>query len=154
MGKTALVDAFVDHVTATSDLWVSHGQCIEQYGAGEPYLPLLEALGRLCRGADGAHLLALLRQHAPSWLRHMPALLTASERERLQRQDTGLTRERMLRELAEVMEVLTAEQPLVLVLEDLHWSDVSTLEWLSYVARRREPARVLILGTYRPVEVI
>jgi predicted ATPase/DNA-binding winged helix-turn-helix (wHTH) protein len=153
IGKTALVDAFVDHVTATSDLWVSHGQCIEQYGAGEPYLPLLEALGRLCRGADGAHLHELLRQHAPSWLLQMPALLTSSERERLQRQDNGMTRERMLRELAEAMEVLTVEQPLVLVLEDLHWSDVSTLEWLSYVARRREPVRVLILGTYRPVDV-
>jgi predicted ATPase/DNA-binding winged helix-turn-helix (wHTH) protein len=154
IGKTALVDAFVDHVTATSDLWVSHGQCIAQYGAGEPYLPLLEAVGRLCRGADGAHLLECLRQHAPSWLRHMPALLTSSERERLQRQDTGMTRERMLRELAEALEVLTAAQPLVLVLEDLHWSDVSTLEWLNYVARRREPARVLILGTYRPVDVM
>jgi hypothetical protein len=51
-----------------------------------------------------------------------------------------LTRERMLRELAEAVEVLTAERPLVLVLEDLHWSDMSTLEWLAYVARRRGAA--------------
>src|SRR5262249_26719761 len=39
-------------------------------------------------------------------------------------------------------------------LEDLHWSDVSTLDWLAFVARRREPARLLIIGVYRPVEVI
>jgi predicted ATPase len=60
----------------------------------------------------------------------------------------------MLRELAEVLEVLTAETPLVLVLEDLHWSDRSTVEFLTYVAQRRAPARLLVLGTYRPVETL
>ena len=45
-------------------------------------------------------------------------------------------------------------QPLVLVLEDLHWSDASTVEVLALLARRREAARLLVLGTYRPVEVI
>jgi predicted ATPase len=75
IGKTALVDAFVDRVRANDDLWVGHGQCIEHYGAGEPYLPLLEALGRLCRGAEGTHFLALLRQHAPSWVRTFPSNL-------------------------------------------------------------------------------
>jgi predicted ATPase len=58
----------------------------------------------------------------------------------------------MLRELAEVLDVLTTETPLVLVLEDLHWSDRPTVESLNYVAQRRVPARLLVLGTYRPVE--
>jgi tetratricopeptide (TPR) repeat protein len=60
----------------------------------------------------------------------------------------------MLRELAEALEVITVERPLVLVLEDLHWSDVSTLDWLSMLARRQERARLLIIGSYRPVEVL
>ena len=59
----------------------------------------------------------------------------------------------MLRELAEALDVLTAETPLVLVLEDLQWSDHSTVEALAYVAQRRAPARLLVLGTYRPVEM-
>ena len=42
----------------------------------------------------------------------------------------------MLREMAEALFALTAEQGLVLVLEDLHWSDTSTLELLAYLARR------------------
>ena len=84
----------------------------------------------------------------------MPALLSAAELETLQRKVAGATRERMLREMAEAMEVLTVERPLVLWLEDLHWSDYSTLDWLAFVARRREPARLLVIGTYRPVEVI
>jgi tetratricopeptide (TPR) repeat protein len=43
---------------------------------------------------------------------------------------------------------------LVLLLEDLHWSDPSTLELIATIARRTEPARLLILGTYRPVEML
>jgi hypothetical protein len=65
----------------------------------------------------------------------------------------GATRERMLRKMAEALEALTAETPLALVLEDLHWSDYSTLDLVSYLARRRKPARLLLIATYRPVEV-
>jgi predicted ATPase len=43
---------------------------------------------------------------------------------------------------------------LILVLEDLHWSDHSTLDLISYLARRRDPSRLMLIGTYRPVEVI
>src|SRR5262249_10903557 len=64
------------------------------------------------------------------------------------------TRERMLREMAEALEALMAERPLVLALEDLHWSDYATLDLLAFLARRRQPARLLVLGTYRPAEVM
>ena len=40
------------------------------------------------------------------------------------------------------------------MLEDLHWSDASTLDLVGALARRRTPARLLLLATYRPVEVI
>jgi predicted ATPase len=60
----------------------------------------------------------------------------------------------MLRELAEALNVLTAARPLVLVLEDLHWSDYATLDALAALARRREPARLLLLGTYRPPDAL
>jgi hypothetical protein len=97
---------------------------------------------------------AVLRQYAPSWLVHLPALFALEDRERLAPLVSGVTPARMLRELAEALEVLTVTRPLVLVLEDLHWSDRATIEWLAYVVRRRDRARLLILGTYRPVEVI
>ena len=42
----------------------------------------------------------------------------------------------------------------MLVLEDLHWSDASTVEALAMLARRREPARLLVVGTYRAAEVV
>lgn len=152
VGKTALVEAFVTQVAAAATVWIGHGQCIEQYGLGEAYLPVLEALGRLCRGPHGAQVLTWLRQQAPSWLAQMPAILPVAERDTVLQLASGATQARMLRELAEALEVLTAERPLLLVLEDLHWSDMATLEWLACVARRRDPARLLVLATYRPSE--
>jgi len=83
------------------------------------------------------------------WLAQMPALLNPAERKRLRRELQGATRERMLREMAEAVEALTAETPLILVLEDLYWSDHATLDLISFLAQRREPARLLLIGTYR-----
>jgi hypothetical protein len=65
---------------------------VEQYGAGEAYLPVLEALGRIGRSADGEQLVTILRQYAPTWLVQMPTLLVAEEMESLQRQVAGATR--------------------------------------------------------------
>jgi DNA-binding winged helix-turn-helix (wHTH) protein/predicted ATPase len=152
LGKTTLVDAFLAQVAMRADLWVVCGQCINQHGPGEAYMPLLEALSQVGRSPHGGEIMALLHQYAPSWLLHLPALIPVVEREALYRRAGGATRERMLRELAEAVEALTTTRPLVLVLEDLHWSDDATLDWLVYMARRREPARLVILGTYRPVE--
>ncbi|HKC85815.1 MAG TPA: AAA family ATPase, partial [Blastocatellia bacterium] len=89
---------------------------------------------------------------APSWLLQMPWLASAAEMEEFERDAMGATRERMLREMAETIEALTDKTPLVLALEDLHWSDYSTLDLISYLARRSEQARLLIVGTYRPEE--
>jgi len=60
----------------------------------------------------------------------------------------------MLRECAEALAALTVDTPLVLVLEDSHWSDLSTIECLTAVAQRRKAARLLVLGTYRLVETV
>ncbi|HEV8718767.1 MAG TPA: AAA family ATPase, partial [Candidatus Binatia bacterium] len=154
IGKTTLVDAFVKHLPTARELWLGHGQCIEHYGVGEAYLPILSALGQLCRAPGGQRLIEFLNQQAPTWLVQMPALLRAVELQVLQRKVAGATRERMLRELAEAVEALTAERPLVLWLEDLHWGDYSTLDLVSYLAQRREYAQLLVIGTYRPVEVL
>src|SRR5262245_18534656 len=85
IGKTTLVDTFVTQLAGQVPMWIGHGQCIEQYGAGEAYLPLLEALGQMGRTPDGPQMVALLRQRAPSWLLQLPALLPPDEYEALQR---------------------------------------------------------------------
>jgi predicted ATPase len=115
---------------------------------------MLEALGQLGRSPQREALLAVLQRYAPTWLVHLPGLLDDGERERLQSQLQGVTPVRMRRELAEALEAFTTTIPLVLVLENLHWSDVSTVNLLTYLAQRREAARLLLLGTYRPVDVV
>src|SRR5262249_5530494 len=54
----------------------------------------------------------------------------------------------------ETLEVLTADQPGILILDDLQWSDAATLAWLAAWARRPEPARLLLIGTYRPGDMV
>jgi DNA-binding winged helix-turn-helix (wHTH) protein/predicted ATPase len=171
IGKTTLVETFLQSLASenpdvsplqTPDprlqtldfrLWIGRGQCVEQHGAGEAYLPVLEALGRIGRSPSGEQFVAILHQYAPTWLVQMPALLAAEELEPLQRRVVGATRERMLREMVEAIEALTTQRPLVLWLEDLHWADASTVDWLAAVARQGAPARLLVIGTYRPSDL-
>ena len=154
IGKTTFVQTFLDSVQREGTARVGRGQCVEQYGGGEPYMPVLEALSRLGREPGGERVVELLNRFAPTWLAQMPELLAPEERGRLQGQNQGVTQQRMLREMTQALEALAAEAPLVLLLEDLHWSDFSTLELISAIARRSEAARLLIVGTYRPMEIL
>jgi DNA-binding winged helix-turn-helix (wHTH) protein/predicted ATPase len=154
IGKTTLVEAFLRTVSRGNRFWIGRGQCIAHYGSGEGYLPLLEAVGRLCREPGGEHLIQILRQQAPAWLAQLPALVPAAERQQLQAEVQGVTRDRMLREMFDALDAISSERPLILRLEDLHWSDVSTLDLLAFMARRTEPARLLVIGTYRPIEIM
>lgn len=152
IGKTALIDQFVREL---SGAWaLAHGQCVESYGASEPYMPLLEALNVLCTSVQGQTILPLMRQVAPTWLAQLPWHLTSSDRQDLQREVAGATQDRMLRELGELLDRFCTDQPLVLILEDLHWSDPSTVQLIGYLTRRRTPARLFILGSFRPAESI
>lgn len=165
IGKTALVEAFLAQLPAPSSAnnrttnnlttcVVARGQCVEQHGPREAYLPVLDALDRLARRSDADRMLPLLRRVAPTWLAQMPWLIGDDEEEALRQTLQVVRPERMLREFAALIEALTIDVTLVLVLEDLHWSDASTIDLLSMLAERREAARVLVIGTYRPADAI
>src|SRR5260370_117873 len=49
IGKTTLVDAFLTQAAGGASMRIARGQCVEHFGVGEVYLPVLEALGQLCR---------------------------------------------------------------------------------------------------------
>jgi len=149
IGKSTLVEMFLDRVRGRQ-VRIGRGQCLEQHGAREPYLPVLDALGRLCREHGGAGLIAVLERYAPTWLAQMPSLLDAQRLETVQGRAVGATRARMLREIVEALDAFAVDVPLLLILEDLHLSDPSTLDLLAAVAQRREPAQLLVLCTYRP----
>jgi DNA-binding winged helix-turn-helix (wHTH) protein/tetratricopeptide (TPR) repeat protein len=151
IGKTTIIQSFLA-APAASQVLVARGQAIEQAGAREPYLPVLDALGRLARIADPQRVVPLLRRAAPAWLAQMPWLLEPADAAALRQSLIDVRHERMLRELAVFLEEFSATVTLILVLEDLHWSDPSTVELLLMLAQRSEPARLLVIGTYRPAE--
>ena len=153
IGKTALADAFASQVSSSGKWAIARAECVQHYGPGEAYQPLLEIVARLAQLPIREDLIAALRRLAPLWLAQLPALQLPSEATSLQRRIAGATPERMLRELTDALEAVAEQVPLVLCIEDLHWSDASTLDWLACFARRRERARVLIVSTYRPGEV-
>ena len=149
IGKTTLIEHFVGGLV---DALCARGQCVEHYGTGEPYLPVLEALAELCR-IDSA-MPGLLRAVAPTWLLRLPWLSTSEERDALRREVAGVGPERMLREMGELLDRYTERQPLLLVTEDLHWSDRATIQLIDYIARRRGSARFMWLASFRLAEIV
>jgi predicted ATPase len=153
VGKTTLVDVFVERANEQGRLLVGRGACVEQYGSGQAYLPVLDAIGSLCRGPGSSRAVDVFAEHAPTWLAQMPALVRPDRLADLQRRASGATQGRTLRELAEALDALSADAPVVVVFDDLQWTDPSTAEFVAFLASRREPARLLLLGTYRGAEV-
>ena len=149
IGKTTLIEQFI---ASLGDVACARGQCVEHYGTGEPYLPVLEALEERCR-SDG-EVPSMLRAVAPIWLLQLPWLGTTEEREALRRELAGVGPDRMLREMGQFLDRYTEHHPLLLVTEDLHWSDRATIQLIDYIARRRGSARLMWLASFRLAEVV
>ncbi len=154
IGKTALADAFQRQAAAVPGLRIARGQCVEGYGGKEAYYPMLEALGDLCRGPGGESVIQTLAAQAPMWLVQFPGLVKREQREMVQREILGATRERMLREIGDALEAITSASPLLLVFGDLLWVDPATVDLISALARRRAPAKLMLIATKRPVDMV
>ena len=153
MGKTTLLDHFVEDVRAGTRARVACGQCVELTGGSEPYLPVLDLLAQLCGDDASGEVYDTLLQRAPSWLLQLPALIDAPTAEALRARVPSPNRDRMVRELRDALEAIAADRTLVLVVEDLHWSDRSSLDALTALAQRLLPARLLLLASYRPADL-
>ncbi|MGA2850145.1 MAG: AAA family ATPase [Terracidiphilus sp.] len=143
IGKTVLVDAFCRHVDSSQAAIIARGQCVQGIGCKEEYYPVVEALSRLCASPHGEVACRILARIAPAWLTggHEPAAAHLA--------NARPARERTLGDLCAAVEELSAELPLILMFEDLDWADDSTLNLISALARRRAPARLMVLATYR-----
>jgi hypothetical protein len=153
LGKSALASAFLSQARRDhAELLTGRGSCIEQYGVGEAYLPFLDAFGGILAGPARERVAAVLRRHAPTWCLQFPAAFTDSAFEQLQQQAIGATKERMLRECGDALGALTLDGPLLLLLEDLHWSDHSSIDLLRHLGSSAGGQRLLLIGTFRPDE--
>jgi len=148
IGKTTLIRRFLGDLPAQRSIRTAYGRCFAPGREGLGCLPVLEALSGLCRGSDGQHMLDLLRKRAPTWRDQMPAFNAASETELEAHEASDASFDRMLKELADFIEACTAEQPLVLVLEDLHANGQMMAELINYLARREKSAAFMLIASY------
>jgi DNA-binding CsgD family transcriptional regulator len=147
IGKTRLVSELAEGAQMREST-VLTGRCIDLVGPGLPYLPLVEALQPL-RGSSAL-------AEVPGQLRELsrlvpelagPAAAVAAERV------AGDAQLQLFQELLAVFERLGAAAPLLVVLEDLHWADASTLDLVAFLAHAVSERRVLIVATYRSDEL-
>ncbi len=139
IGKTALLDAFCAGFEPSVAATITRGQCVQGLSHKDEYYPFMEALAQLCASFEGEQACSILARFAPGWLAALgrcsgPAAPVA----------------RAPGDLCSALEELAREKPLLLVLDDLHWADDSTLDLVSALARRRANARVMVLASLNP----
>ena len=137
-GKTALCDAFVRTAHAAGPVRVCYGQCFDRELPHEPYYVFLDALIALDRRHLGV-VPRILAQHAPSWLAQFPQWAAAAT--------PTVHAVRLFDELGAALAALSHDLPLVLILEDLQWADVDTVNTLARLAESQIPSKLLIVGT-------
>ena len=164
-GKTALAETFLNALKSVhrdgANPLVLEGHCFQQFGTSEPYMPVWEAMARLARERKSPALSTLLARHAAAY--ESADTVATPDKVATPRPPSDLPpraasepramSERLLRDMADGIEALAAEAPVVLLLEDVQWADYSTLDLLSALARRRSSTRLLVIATYRPAEV-
>jgi predicted ATPase/class 3 adenylate cyclase len=152
VGKSRLAQEAVDEAQARGFLTLT-GHCYEMEGA-PPYNAFVEILEAAAHALDDATLAIVLGDDAPQAAKLVPRL-----RERLPRipaapeRPAALERRFLLDAVQGIVERLAVRQPLLLVFEDLHWIDGSTLVLFQHVVRRSGEIAVAILATYRDTEV-
>jgi DNA-binding CsgD family transcriptional regulator/tetratricopeptide (TPR) repeat protein len=145
VGKTRLVRELAGRTTGAR---VVTGTCIDLGESAPPFAPLIEVLRTIVRedGADAVR--AAAGPGAAELARLVPELATGAVAG-----DTPSSAARLFEVVLGLLERLAAEQPLLLVVEDIHWADRSTRDLLAYLVHTLGPARVAIVMTYRSDEL-
>ena len=152
IGKTRLVEELAVYASVRGAT-VCWGHCYEGE-LGMPYLPFVEAFRTYVRDCSDEELRARLSGGAPevatlvSELRQRFADLPSSPP-----LDGDAERMRLFEGVTAFVRNAAADHPLVLLLDDVHWADKPSLLMLQYLARNLRRDRVLIVATYRDVEL-
>ena len=127
---------------------VLYGRCDEDLGV--PYQPWAQALRHLVGEAPLSLLQAHVERHGGEIVRLAPALAERVTDVPAPRQSDPETERYLLYAAAAgLLEGAAAQEPIVLVLDDLHWADGPTLSLLRQVVAAGSSMRMLVIGTYR-----
>jgi tetratricopeptide (TPR) repeat protein len=152
IGKTALTEQLATYVTLRGGRTLV-GHCYEEGSLSLPYLAFVEAMRSYVLSREIKDLREELGTGAADVAR-----IVSEIRERLKvkprpQKDPEEERYRLLQAVTGFFTNAAGVQPLLIVLEDLHDADKGTLDMLTHVSRHLSGARLLIVGTYRDVEV-
>jgi class 3 adenylate cyclase len=152
IGKSRLLDEFGVY-SSLRGTRVLVGRCYE----GEqtlPYRPFIDALGQYVRASSDEALLGELSSGAPE-----VATLVSEIRARFPdlpdppRLEGEAERVNVFDAITQFLRSASRSQPIALHLDDLHWADKPSLLLLQHLARHLPDARVILVGTYRDVEL-
>ena len=148
-GKTRLLAALREHAEEEGAR-VFVGDCLELGDAELPYAPLIGALRPLVRDGD-----PVFDALAPAQRAELGRLLPGLERGAPSRGDRpdASAQSRLFEALLALLDALSADAPVLLGIEDLHWADPSTRACLTFLLRSLAQERVLVVGTYRADEL-
>jgi DNA-binding SARP family transcriptional activator/tetratricopeptide (TPR) repeat protein len=154
IGKTRLVDEFLaaGYGRGRRAALVLRGVAHE-LEQGLPYQPVADALRGLLAQPSWPSLLAGLALD-PVWLAELARLLPELHAHfpDIPAVPPQMDESRLWHALSQLLLALARQQAVVLLLEDLHWADASSLGLLGYLARRSASPDLLLIGTTRPVE--
>jgi DNA-binding CsgD family transcriptional regulator/tetratricopeptide (TPR) repeat protein len=149
VGKTRLVEELAGQA-ADSGFTVLAGHCVELGAEGLPLAPLIDALRTLARTTARTELADVLGPARRGLGRLLPELDPGGSAEPAA---DGVQVSQLLELVLGLLGRLSARRPLLLVLEDLHWSDQSTRELVAFLIRSLRGVRVVLLATYRSDEL-
>jgi serine/threonine protein kinase/class 3 adenylate cyclase len=152
IGKTSVCEQLATYAAMRGGRTL-RGHCYEEGSLSLPYLPFVEALRTYVLDRDPDALRSELGSNAPYVARIVSELRDKLDVEPPGAGDPDDDRWRLLQGVTTFLRNAANVQPLVIVLEDLHWADKGTLDVLTHIARSLEGARLCIVGTYRDVEV-
>jgi tetratricopeptide (TPR) repeat protein len=148
LGKTAFVEDFLSTVES-ENLWIGSGSSYNRLAGTEAYLPVLEALECLLQTDSEQFVMDAMKTIAPRWYGAIVPHPTSPA----VRPDTGFVTSLMHQELGHLLQKLSRKRPVVLFFDDLHWSDLSTMDLVSYLGSRLASLPILLIVCYRPEEL-
>lgn len=155
IGKSRLM-AEATAYAASHNVLPVQGNCFPADVAA-PYAPLLDLLRFLFEQYPWTRSFALTPQVVEAfqpWFSHLfPGNTTPSVSPSSARSQAPLEKRQLFERVSQFLTALSKHQPLLLVVEDLHWSDETSLELLHYLARRSRTCALLLLLSYRSEEV-
>jgi tetratricopeptide (TPR) repeat protein len=152
IGKTSVCEELATFVTLRGGmtLW---GHCYEEGSLSLPYLAFVEALRSYVLDRETDELKKELGSGASDVARIVSEIREKLHVEPRETQNPEEDRYRLMQAVTSFLKNAASVKPILVILEDLHDADKGTLEMLSYISRNLTGKRLLIIGTYRDVEV-